>query len=505
MPLKRIPNPNADANAWGTILNEHLAQTHRAVDGGLNTFNTFNERPTGLTADDQGKSFLFTKTGNWHEWSGTTWKVLNSNKINVLDYGAIADGVTNNTVIVQNIINANQGKQYCLYFPAADNTYLFNSKIIFNNAIPPIANNFKPFSIIGDGAEASKLEGKADLIEVNGNINHNFQQFKDQIKIEGLGMITKSTSYTNTCLWIKNAQVCLSDLNINGKWGIAIDMLHCCYSDINRVNSFTWLNSNTELPNNTAPLGSLKGTFLNAVASVANNVRSCQVAGYKHGYFFSKTQYDNHYCEGWAITDSSFFIVDFGIYAEHMTSLNVSGCIFTPIGMSCLKADFGVGIQVINSFLEGDNKEPIGNASLYVGINLGVQTTSCSIIGNQFSGTNPQGRGYILDGNNHSVALNRFNHKSTDFLKNAIYGNGHTVFSNIGKGSENTFSNDYVNGSKRSGGRFSMQGLREYADNNDALTDILATDPATGLPYIEVPKLKIGDIYRTGDFLKIVH
>jgi Pectate lyase superfamily protein len=474
MPLKRIPNPNSDANAWGTILNEHLAQTHRPLDGGLNKFDVFSQRPTNLTADDQGKTFLFTQTGNWHEWSGSSWKVLNATKLNVLDYGAIADGITDNTAIVQNIINANQGNQFSLYFPAATNTYVFNSKIIFNNV--------KPFSIVGDGAEVSKLEAKSNLIEVNGNIVHTAQQFKDQIKIEGLGMINKTSSYTATCLWLKNAQVYLNDLNINGKWGIAIDMLHCLYSDINRVNSFTWVDDISEL---SLALGNFKGKFLNAVASIANNVRSCQVAGYQYGFFFSKTQYDNHYCEGWSITDSSIYIVDYGIYAEHMTALNLSGCTFTPTGINCVKVEFGVGIHVVNSYLEGDNNATDPNSLLFTAIEFSPQTTSCSILGNQISGTGNNSKGYLVDGNNHSVSFNRFNFSNTSptpFLANNIYGGGHTVFSNIGRGSNNTFSNGTYS-------QINMQGIKEYADNTAA---VAAT-------------LKIGAIYRTGDILKIVH
>ncbi len=474
MPLKRIPNPNSDANAWGTILNEHLSQTHRGVDGGLNKFDLFSQRPTGLTADDQGKSFLFTKTGNWHEWTGTTWKVLNETRLNVQDYGAIADGVTNNTPIVQSIIDANPNSHYCLYFPAANNTYVFNTKIIFNNP--------KAFSIVGDGAEASKLEGKSNLIEVNGTVNHNLQQFKDQIKIEGLGMINRTTNHTSTCLWLKNAQVYLHDLNINGKWGIAIDMLHCLYSDINRVNSFTWVDNISEL---TFALGNLQGTFLNSVASIANTVRSCQVAGYKYGFFFSNQVFDNHYSEGWSITDSSIYIVDYGIYAEHMTALNVSGCVFTPTGYSCVKVDFGVGIHVVNSYLEGDNNATSPNALLFTAVDFGIQTTSCSILGNQISGTGVNSKGYVVDGNNHSVSFNRFNFSNTSatpFLPNNIYGGGHTVFSNIGRGADNTFSNGTYS-------QINMQGIKEYADNAAALA----------------ASLKIGAIYRTGDLLKIVH
>jgi Pectate lyase superfamily protein len=82
MPLKRIPNPNADANAWGTLLNEHLAQTHRPADGGLNKFTPPSTLPSGLTPDDVGRSYLNTQSGYWHEWDGTKWIVLSGSGYN---------------------------------------------------------------------------------------------------------------------------------------------------------------------------------------------------------------------------------------------------------------------------------------------------------------------------------------------------------------------------------------------------------------------------------------
>ena len=91
MPQKRIPTPTQDAGNWGTILNDHIAQTQNPLNGAFNSFDQFSARPTNLTADDAGKTYLYTQTGNWHEWSGTEWKVQNKSEINVKDYGAIGD------------------------------------------------------------------------------------------------------------------------------------------------------------------------------------------------------------------------------------------------------------------------------------------------------------------------------------------------------------------------------------------------------------------------------
>jgi parallel beta-helix repeat protein len=169
MPLKRVPNPNSDANNWGTILNENLAQTNRATDGGFNTVANAGLLPTGLTADDQGKSYLNIQTGLWHEWlgtvwtilgpvaqagfivfdqfanrpttltagdagklffysqtgnfhlwTGTAWRVLNDTAINVKDYGAIGNGIVDDTVALQAAINKVSTACYKVIFPTGE-------------------------------------------------------------------------------------------------------------------------------------------------------------------------------------------------------------------------------------------------------------------------------------------------------------------------------------------------------------------------------------------------
>jgi hypothetical protein len=95
MPFKSLPQIG-DSN-WGTPLNAHINQLIDPVYGGVNRFDKFVDRPNGLTADDAGKTLLYTKTGNLHQWIGTAWKVLNDAVINVMDYGAIGDGVADDT------------------------------------------------------------------------------------------------------------------------------------------------------------------------------------------------------------------------------------------------------------------------------------------------------------------------------------------------------------------------------------------------------------------------
>jgi hypothetical protein len=94
---KSIPQLG-DSN-WGTPLNAHLAQLQNPANGAINSFDQFLGRPTNLTLDDAGKTYLYTQTGNIHQWNGNTWKVLNESVINVKDYGAVGDGTDATTQI----------------------------------------------------------------------------------------------------------------------------------------------------------------------------------------------------------------------------------------------------------------------------------------------------------------------------------------------------------------------------------------------------------------------
>ena len=224
MPLKRIPTPTQDAGNWGTILNDHLAQTQNPLNGAFNSFDQFSARPTNLTADDAGRTYIYTQTGNWHEWSGSEWKVQNvNNKINIKDYGAIGDGITddNNAIVasINEIVSKNGGGS--VYIPTG------NYKVTGNIKVP------RTVKIIGAGKTVTKLTHSSDNICFNNSGFVDFDnastEFKDFTLYHtytnspnAIGILCSSSgndvNFTNIDVQGFNGGVGVELRNINGFW-----------------------------------------------------------------------------------------------------------------------------------------------------------------------------------------------------------------------------------------------------------------------------------------------
>ena len=131
MPIKQLP-AIGDSN-WGTTLNNYITQTTDTTlgGGGFNSFTNFADRPTNLTADDKGKTYLNRRTNNFHVWTGTAWEVRHTGGfINVQDIGKAGyyDGV-DDSVVVQAALNIAQADDVNrkLYFP--NGNYIFEVNI----------------------------------------------------------------------------------------------------------------------------------------------------------------------------------------------------------------------------------------------------------------------------------------------------------------------------------------------------------------------------------------
>jgi hypothetical protein len=153
MPLKTLPSLG-DSN-WGTPLNNYIAQTTDNTKGGaFNSFTNFADRPTNLTADDRGKTYLNNKTNNFHEWDGTKWIVRHTSSfLNVKDFGNV--GTADDTLVVQSAINyIQQGNSTTqnLYLPGGQ-IYTFEVELRGN-----ISVNF-----IGDGYSYNGSDPKTEV------------------------------------------------------------------------------------------------------------------------------------------------------------------------------------------------------------------------------------------------------------------------------------------------------------------------------------------------------
>ncbi|MBC7472558.1 MAG: hypothetical protein H7196_04865 [candidate division SR1 bacterium] len=107
--MKQLPTIG-DSN-WGIPLNSYITQTTDNANGGtFNSFTNFADRPTNLTADDKGKTYLNNRTGNFHTWIGTAWVVKHTGGfINVQDIGKAGyNDNADDSAVVQAAINTAQ-------------------------------------------------------------------------------------------------------------------------------------------------------------------------------------------------------------------------------------------------------------------------------------------------------------------------------------------------------------------------------------------------------------
>jgi parallel beta-helix repeat protein len=208
MALKTLPQVN-DLN-WGTPLNAHIGQLQDSTNGGINKFEQFSQRPTTLTADDAGKTYLYTQTGNLHQWIGSEWKVLNESIINVKDYGAIGNGVVDDRDAIYFCINLTKNN------PNFDTVYVPDGTYKLNIALP--FNDLKSLKFIG--------ESKEKTIFVNTNEGTNtFSSYNSvNLVIENVSFLSKN----NNCMAIIgcdncNLINCEFKLYTSGSTGLYID------------------------------------------------------------------------------------------------------------------------------------------------------------------------------------------------------------------------------------------------------------------------------------------
>jgi Pectate lyase superfamily protein len=141
-------------------------------------FNTWATRPTGLTSADANKNYVFSKTGNIHQWTGTAWKVFNSAPLNVLDHGIIGDGLVDESAAFVALLALNLTTRY--YFPRGIYRFATEQQL---NIYTDAAHHDAP-QITGDGIDATIFKS-----EVVGGSLFKYSQKSNQYFYFGRGLL----------------------------------------------------------------------------------------------------------------------------------------------------------------------------------------------------------------------------------------------------------------------------------------------------------------------------
>lgn len=144
----------------------------------IETLDGQNTKNVGSLIDDVNQAPVTTDTG-----TQTLSEAINSRviidrlPINVLDFGAVGDGVTDDTAAVQAAVDSSTGRP--VYFPAGE--YLFTSPIAWGN---------KDLTVFGDNCQVSRLVWDGPSIGFDiGTVNDPV----DVVYIRGLAFLTKDT------------------------------------------------------------------------------------------------------------------------------------------------------------------------------------------------------------------------------------------------------------------------------------------------------------------------
>jgi hypothetical protein len=230
-------------------------------------------------------------------------KIKNSTVVNVMDYGAVGDGTTDDTDSI------NKAIQYCcsnnseLYFPGGK--YRITSSITIDNKC----------SIVG----ASKSKSVLFFDNCNGFIIN-----ADEFSISNLKITTNGTAFigmTITSDYNSIERITFEYETVTSTyWYKAIELTDCWYSSFEDV---------------IVVGGALNqdfngyGFYLNY--SVNNNFESCQLLALNYCFYLSDTIGNNHYNEGITITNSTLIASNYGLYTKKGTYIEISSCIIDLI------------------------------------------------------------------------------------------------------------------------------------------------------------------------------
>lgn len=194
--MVRLPTPGGDVDKWSQILNEFLLVAHNPDGTPRKTLGAFATGTVGLKdlrttnpASQSVKNLLLSNNGTDLEWKQTI-------EINVRDYGAKGDGVTDDTEAIQAAIN-----------DTSDGGTVVFPRGIFMVRTIKISN--KGTSMVGNGRWATRIvrhSGTEPLIDVNGRgtgIGHARYDSISSLMISGNGKpgVLLRSYYADSCVY----------------------------------------------------------------------------------------------------------------------------------------------------------------------------------------------------------------------------------------------------------------------------------------------------------------
>lgn len=319
--------------------------------------------------------------------------------INVKQFGATGDGVTDDTLAIQNGIDEAIAKKSTLYLPPG--VYNLTSVLMVNGSNVGIKGAGKGKTILITSANGFDIQG--DSITLEGFSLHTTETTNNGITITG--------NYHN----IKNILLQGNDLT-NNYWEKGIYCVNLWYSELSEIDVFGG-------PQNV----SRRGSGVYADYSVNNRLNKCLFNSVNHGVYLSGVFHPvlNFRNEGWNIRDSIFIISNYGVYALSGLHVSINECVIDIIHTKGIYMEVGGSCSIANNWIAAANED-----SNFIGIH--IKTGEKVIVtSNNISSKNSLGVGIKVESSYNIITAN-------------------TLFStNIGvliENQFNTITNNSVNG-----------------------------------------------------------
>lgn len=127
------------------------------VKYGTNTYTSKSQVPSTVGSPNENPQY-WAQTGNYNgaiiEISGKVDKLYKQLMVNVKNFGAIGDGITDDTIAIQSAVNSAIAENGILYFPAG--TYMIGNTI-------NISHGFNSLRIQGENASATILKSTSSI------------------------------------------------------------------------------------------------------------------------------------------------------------------------------------------------------------------------------------------------------------------------------------------------------------------------------------------------------